>query len=104
MASWPYSTARWARLRAAVLRARPLCEHCQRMGQIVVATQVDHVRAIKDGGEPWARGNLQALCATCHSRKTNAEDGGCFHPARDRRVDPSTGRPLDPRHWWNIKQ
>lgn len=103
MAKWPYSTRRWRRLRLAVLRRHPLCAECLRQGRLTPATQVDHVVPIKRGGSPWDPGNLQPLCASCHSRKTNAQDGGCFNPPRDKRVDPATGRPLDPGHWWNEK-
>lgn len=98
MARWPYNTGRWHRLRRAKLRETPLCEHCVRA---TVATQVDHVVAIAKGGDPWAWENLQSLCSSCHSRKTNREDGGAFNPPRDRRVDPETGKPLDTGHWWN---
>lgn len=64
--------ARWQRTRAAYLAAHPLCAHCGKPGQ-----HVDHI----DGGGPLAPNghdptNLQTLCAPCHSRKTNAHDGG----------------------------
>ncbi|MCB2190420.1 MAG: HNH endonuclease [Deltaproteobacteria bacterium] len=93
-----YSRASWKRLRAAKLRANPLCEHCIKP---TVATQVDHIVAIAKGGDPYDWDNLQSLCASCHSRKTNREDNGAFNAPRDRRVDPQTGRPLDVDHWWN---
>ena len=100
MARWPYNTARWARLRALKLRLNPICEHC---GQSL-ATQVDHRQGVAKGGGVWDLDNLQSLCASCHSRKTNLEDGGCFNPPTDRRVDAATGWPLDGTHWWNNKQ
>lgn len=63
--------ARWRRLRAAVLAERPLCEECLTER----ATDVDHVVAkAKGGGDD--RGNLMALCHSCHSRKTVRCDGG----------------------------
>ena len=101
MARWPYNTSRWHRLRLAKLRANPLCEHCIKP---TMAAQVDHIQAIAKGGDPWAWDNLQSLCVSCHSRKTNAEDGGAFNAPRDRRVDPDTGRPLDAGHWWNTDE
>lgn len=101
MAKLPYNTRQWRRLRASVLRAEPLCRECLRAGRLTEADQVDHIKAIKDGGAVWDRNNLQSLCSSCHSRKTCREDGGGWAPVRDRRVDPATGRPLDPRHWWN---
>lgn len=101
MAKWPYSTRRWRRLRLAVLRAEPLCAECLRQGRLVPATQVDHIVPISRGGAVWDPDNLQPLCASCHSRKTDLQDGGGWAPARNRSVDPATGRPLDPEHWWN---
>lgn len=92
-----YKLARWKRLRAAKLRVNPLCEHCIKP---TVANQVDHITPIARGGSPWDWDNLQSLCASCHSKKTNAEDGGAFNPPKDRRVDPETGKPMDPGHWW----
>lgn len=99
MADWPYNTAQWKRLRLQKLDANPLCEYegsrCTR-----AATQVDHRKAIKAGGEPWDWDNLASTCATCHTDKTNAEDGGAFKGIRHG-VDPLTGLPLDPDHWWS---
>jgi 5-methylcytosine-specific restriction endonuclease McrA len=65
-----YRTARWARLRQAVLfEAMFQCAGC---GTVQLRLEVDHVT--KHGGDPdrfWDRGNLQALCSTCHAKKTN---------------------------------
>lgn len=69
-----YFTTRWKRLRAAVLRAEPLCRRCAALGRPVPATDVDHV--IRHSGDPrrfWDVGNLQPLCARCHVRKTFVE-------------------------------
>lgn len=68
--------ARWRKLRAAVLAARPFCESpgCRRE-----AFHVDHVLArIKGGGDEVT--NLMALCHSCHSRKTVSCDGGLGRP------------------------
>lgn len=62
-----YNSRRWAILRRRVLFEQPLCD----CGEI--ATDVDHDRAIEDGGDPWARSNLKARCHSCHSRKTARE-------------------------------
>lgn len=46
------------------LRANPLCVECDG-----AATEVDHIVPKSQGGtDEW--GNLQALCKSCHSRKT----------------------------------
>jgi 5-methylcytosine-specific restriction enzyme A len=52
-----------------VLFDYPICQHCDRE----LATDVDHIRPIERGGDPWALSNLQALCAPCHGRKMKAE-------------------------------
>ena len=40
------------------------------------STDVDHIRPVRGASDPlfWERSNHQALCHTCHSRKT-VEDG-----------------------------
>lgn len=65
-----YNSKRWRLLRRAVLFDDPLCRECGR-----IATDVDHVKPIEDGGAPFDRENCQPLCASCHSRKTRREQG-----------------------------
>lgn len=60
----------WSRLRLAYLGDHPICVVC---GQL--ATMVDHILPIKDGGTNL-ESNLQAMCGPCHRAKTNKEDGG----------------------------
>jgi len=62
-----YNTKRWQVLRRSVLFNHPLCE----CGEI--ATDVDHVVPMHQGGDPWSRANLQTLCAHCHGQKTSQE-------------------------------
>lgn len=62
-----YRTKRWKLLRKRVLFEQPLCA----CGSI--ARDCDHITAIEDGGEPYARANVQGLCASCHSVKTRRE-------------------------------
>ena len=55
------------RLRAAYLNTHALCAHCQR----AAATVLDHVRPHRgDTLLFWDQSNWQALCVTCHNRKT----------------------------------
>lgn len=42
----------------------------------MAATHVDHVVPLERGGARFDEGNLQPLCAPCHSRKTARQDGG----------------------------
>jgi 5-methylcytosine-specific restriction enzyme A len=67
-----YSNIRWQKFRNWYLSAHPLCEHCGQEGRVTEATVVDHVVEIKDGGERFNDANSQALCRTCHARKTRA--------------------------------
>jgi 5-methylcytosine-specific restriction endonuclease McrA len=64
-----YNSKRWRILRRKVLFDYPIYQHCDRE----LATDVDHIRPIERGGDPWALSNLQALCAPCHGRKMKAE-------------------------------
>lgn len=66
-----YRTARWFALRARVLVEEPFCRACTAMGLVSDTTDVDHI--VPHRGDPakfWNRRNLQGLCHTCHSRKT----------------------------------
>lgn len=70
---------RWRRLRKMFLQAHPHCADPhgihEEEGQIVAATEVDHITPKERGGrDAWD--NLQSLCKPCHSRKTAIEDGG----------------------------
>jgi 5-methylcytosine-specific restriction protein A len=68
---------RWQLLREVFLGEHPLCARCQERGMFVSSTVVDHIKPHR-GDETlfWDVGNLEALCASCHSRKTASRDGG----------------------------
>lgn len=65
-----YNTARWQRVRMFVLRRHPAC---QAEGCRSLASEVDHIQPISEGGAQWHESNLQALCKPCHTRKTAEE-------------------------------
>ncbi len=58
----------WAK--TVIARAGGQCQRCSRTG---VRLYADHIREIKDGGARLDLANGQALCPSCHTRKTNAE-------------------------------
>lgn len=64
---------KWQRIRRSYLARNPLCVHCLAKGVTTPANQVDHILRIKWGGGN-EDSNLQALCASCHSKKTQAEE------------------------------
>jgi len=59
------------RVRLQVLsRDRYRCRSCGRAGRL----EVDHVRPLRAGGEPYDMGNLQSLCRHHHVEKTREEN------------------------------
>lgn len=90
-----YATARWKKRRAAQLAEHPLCRFC--LPAVVPATVADHVTPHRGDENAFWFGELQSLCASCHSSsKQQAEAGG-----RMRGCDVH-GMPLDPAHPWNV--
>lgn len=67
--------SRWRKVRLMVLRANPICQHCNEYA----ATEVDHIVPLSKGGSRLAMDNLQALCKSCHSKKTRAENKAGSH-------------------------
>ena len=60
---------RWALVRRLVFdRDGWRCRACNRAGRL----EVHHRVALEDGGEPYALGNLCALCRPCHFAATAA--------------------------------
>ena len=60
---------RWARLSKYVRANEPLCRMCK----VQMADLVDHIVALRDGGERLDVDNLQPLCRKCHAIKTAQE-------------------------------
>ena len=65
--------ATWRKLRdAALTRDKHLCQPCLERGILTQAKEVDHIAHKATGGTD-SLDNLQAICHTCHKRKTQAE-------------------------------
>ena len=66
--------SRWAKARKIFLAQHPLCAVCG-----APATDVDHIIPHKGNKRQcWDQSNGQALCHSCHSRKTAREDMGSW--------------------------
>lgn len=65
-----YQSAKWRKTRASHLALHPYCVVCERVKIQRKATEVDHIRAMRDGGAPFDHKNLQSLCKPHHSQKT----------------------------------
>lgn len=66
---------KWQKFRKTYLAVHPLCVECLKEGKYVMATDVDHIVPHRGDMELfWDMSNLQALCHSCHSKKTNRED------------------------------
>lgn len=64
----------WRKYRRAFLAAHPLCRACERAGEVVAATVVDHIVPHRgDESLFWAESNHQPLCEVCHNRKSQTE-------------------------------
>ncbi len=67
----------WRKLRGEFINENPLCVRCLEAGRVVSAEHVDHIIPIARAPKRrFDKINLQALCASCHARKTAKEDGG----------------------------
>ena len=65
-----YKQKQWRKFAKTYLIEHPLCVLC---AGLTAATQVDHIVPRSEGGDDWDEANLQALCQSCHSRKTMRE-------------------------------
>lgn len=68
----------------------PLCKHCDEHGVVRLATQLDHIIPLDQGGPDFDRDNeqnRQGLCDECHDIKT-ALDMGYTRRVRSSGVAP----------------
>ena len=62
------------RTRERLLSRNPLCARCEANGRVSVATQLDHIVALANGGTN-DDSNRQGLCDECHRIKTDEDLG-----------------------------
>ena len=91
-----YHTARWRKIRDHQLRQYPLCEMCEKQGRATMATVADHVEPHRGDDEIFWYGELQSLCASCHSARKQMQEIHGYSQACG--VD---GLPIDEGHPWN---
>lgn len=79
-AVWWSQFERWGSVRREVIRRdKHTCRECGHVEKYRNGTlsydwlEVDHIRAVSNGGAFWDRDNLRTLCSDCHKKKT-AED------------------------------
>jgi 5-methylcytosine-specific restriction protein A len=64
----------WERVRLSHLKGEPLCRRCWASGVIKPADVVDHIVPVKvDHDRRLDDTNLQSLCNSCHTIKTNED-------------------------------
>ncbi|WP_141434394.1 HNH endonuclease [Bacillus sp. 03113] len=66
--------ARWRKYSQWFRKKNPICVSCRS----APSAHTDHITAVSGPNDPlfWDPTNHQALCHSCHSRKTVKEDGG----------------------------
>ena len=73
-----YKSKEWRELRRSYLDGHPLCAMCLKEGRYTTATIVDHIVPIRQGGARLDINNLQSLCLSCHTIKSNEEGSSGF--------------------------
>lgn len=69
-----YYTPAWRALKKRVREEEPLCRSCLSRGVHNFSQECDHIIPIDVAPElRLVRDNIQALCKSCHSRKTRIE-------------------------------
>lgn len=66
-----YKSHRWLVLMGKLKRERGA--KCQQCGTAEGPIHGDHIRELRDGGQPFEPANIQLLCISCHTLKTHGE-------------------------------
>ena len=88
-----YGLERWRKRSRYQLRVRPLCAICLQRGEVTPATHADHVEPHKGDWNRFLLGDLQSLCARCHSGPKRMVELRGY----DTRIGLD-GYPVDPNH------
>lgn len=91
-----YATSRWRKRSEAHRRHEPLCRFCLVKGIVTPCDVADHVVEHKGDEHLFWHGELQSLCAACHSSAKQLIESRGFLP--DVAAD---GFPTDPNHPFN---
>lgn len=82
-------------------RTNGLCEHCEKVGRTSLATVVNHITPLIQGGSD-EDSNTENLCRPCDVIAT-AKQFGFAKPAGQVGVGRD-GRPTSPSHPWNRRR
>ncbi|MCA9011525.1 MAG: HNH endonuclease [Planctomycetaceae bacterium] len=68
--------AKWQRYSQRFLQLNPFCVACEAAGKVAASEATDHIKPVAGQDDPgfWVPANHQALCWSCHSRKTAKEN------------------------------
>lgn len=69
---------RLQRIRERYFDSHPLCVECEKAGRVRLATELDHIVALVNGGLDFDQDkgkNRQGLCFDCHEDKTRSDLG-----------------------------
>ncbi len=81
-----YRQQRWVKASRGFRQLNPTCAVCEAAGRVTEATQTDHIIPHAGNYERfWNVENWQAICDSCHAKKTRTEsgEGGSFFTAGD---------------------
>ena len=86
-----YKTQRWQNIRAAHLRAYPMCSRCRARGIDTPASVAHHAMPHHGDYAAFWYGQLISLCSSCHNvDEQRIEGGGRARPRLDQDGWPTT--------------